>query len=216
MWGRVSTDLHTWGSESIYSYNIAEIIVQKIKCPMLSENTGSDLLDEMKCKELKRFNSSGVNAVEKEIEHVQTKIDEIKVMAESQVITEEISLNFALLKAYKERLERILRAYKMFRLLKVQENYFLKDPISDLLCSYEQEFVKEFSDASDDYLKRFKHLSLGDRNPPLDFYVQIASLQDCGTVMCGDDFIDLKKNRIYFLKKSDIVHLLKKKLVKII
>lgn len=183
---------------------------------MLSEATGKDLLDEIKHDEFKRFNTTEVQRVQQEITLVQAKIEDIKRIAELEEITDELSMNFALLKSYKDRLERILRAYKFFRLLKIQENHFQQRSIVESICSYEQEFLDEFIVLSDSYLKDFTHLSLNDRHPPLNFFVQILALEDCGAIMCGDDFIDLKKDRIYFLKKSDVIHLLKRKLVKII
>ncbi|KAM0681525.1 hypothetical protein GINT2_000038 [Glugoides intestinalis] len=183
---------------------------------MLSEATGKDLLDEIKHDDFKRFNTSEVQRVEQELAQIHAKIEDIKRIAELEEITDELSVNFALLKSYKDRLERILRAYRFFRLIKIQDNHFQQKSMASSICSYEQEFLEGFVTISDTYLKEFHHLLLSDRHPPLNFFVQILALEDCGAIMCGDDFIDLKKDRIYFLKKSDVTHLLKRKLVKII
>lgn len=183
---------------------------------MFSEETGRDLLDEIKHKEFKRFNSDEVAALKHEIEETKTKIDALKRIAEEGEVTMELSINFALLKAYKERNERILRAYRLFRFQKIEEHHFNKDLSLDLMIPDELVFLDEFKEISARYLDSFRHLSLNDRAPPLDFFVQILTLEDCGAVLCGDDFVELKKDRIYFLKKSDVIHLLKKNLVKIV
>lgn len=183
---------------------------------MLSEETGKDLLDEIKHKEFKRYNSNGVMILTREIEETKIKIDALKRIAEEREVTLELSMNFALLKSYKERNERILRAYRLFRFQTIQEHYFNKDLSQDLMIPDELAFLDDFREISTKYLENYGYLSLNDRAPPLDFFVQILTLEDCGAVLCGDDFIELKKDRIYFLKRSDIIHLLKKNFVKII
>lgn len=183
---------------------------------MLSEGTCKDLLDEMKHNQFKKFNTAEVASLEHEVAAVQSKIDDIKHQAEITEVTESLSVNFALLKAYKDRLERVHRAYKSFRLKRIRDGYFSKESLAEFLAPHEVEFYKKFSDAVGECLADFKHLALNNRHPPLDFFVQILALEDCGAVLSGDEFIELKKDRIYFLKKSDIAHLLVKKLVKII
>lgn len=184
---------------------------------MFFEDTGSALIDEIKEKELKKYNSKHIFALKSEIKSVDNKIEEIKHLASTMDdVTEELSVNFALLKAYKDRLLRISAAYHYYRFIKIQDSYFYKENTKQNLSLDEIELLNEFSNLADGYLKSYKHLNLSDRNPPLDFYVQILTLEDCGAVMSGNDFVDLKKDRIYFLKKSDISHLLKKSMVKII
>lgn len=183
---------------------------------MLSEDTGRELLDQMKQGDLRQYNTHQVGRANMEIQHVECKMDNLKHHAETSGITEELSVNFAMLKAYTERLTRISRAYHLDRLLKIEDNYFVKDDIRKFLCISEMEFDKDFNRCADDYLQEFKHLSLNDRSPPLSFYVQIQTLEDCGTVLCDDEFIDLKRDRIYFLKKADVAHLLKRKMARII
>ena len=50
--------------------------------------------------------------------------------------------------------------------------------------------------------------------PPLDLYVQILTFEDCGMIWNGNNFIELQKDKIYFLKKSLISHLIVRGLVK--
>lgn len=184
---------------------------------MFHENTGSVLLDQMKQKQLVKYNSKDVNELQNEFKIVTEKLEEIKIAASTlDDVTEELSVNFALLKAYKDRLSRIETAYHYDRFLKIQNGFFKKENMKENLSLDEIELLKNFSEITNEYLEPFKHLNLNDRHPPLDFYIQILTLEDCGAVMCENDFLDLKKDRIYFLKKSDVAHLLKKNMVKII
>lgn len=184
---------------------------------MLRESTGTFLLDEMKQKEITRYNSKDVFEIKNELKNVNDKIEEIKQIASTMDdITEELSVNFALLKAYKDRLLRVSTAYHFHRFIKIQESFFKKENIKENLSLDEVELLKSFSEITNAYLQPFKHLNLGDRHPPLDFYIQIMTLEDCGAVLCENEFVDLKKDRIYFLKKSDVAHLLKKNMAKVI
>lgn len=185
---------------------------------MFSENTGKDLLDEMKLKEIKLYNVQDINKIKSEILEIDVKIESLKniVALNDNEVTKELSANYSMLKSYKDRLIRIEKSYHFFRFLKIQKNYFLKKDIKKFLNLNETEFEKEFSLLCNDYFEKYKHLSLADRTPPLDFYVQILTLEDCGLIISGDEFIELKKNKIYFLKKSDIIHLLDKNKIKII
>ncbi len=183
---------------------------------MLSESTGKKLLDEIMLVDLKIYNNEEVERIKNEIKYIDNKIELLKENAEKYGITEELSVNFSFLKSYKNRNDRILKAYIFDRLLKITENYFIKNNIFGLLSAREKKFYLEFSTISDAYLEPYRHLDLINTDPPLDFYVQIITLDDCGTILNGDEFIDLKKNRLYYIKKADIAHLINAKLVKII
>jgi len=184
--------------------------------PMLSEDLGRELLEEMKQKSLRPFNMRQVGRLEAEIEYVDAKLEALKREAAHSEVSESLSVNFAALKAYRDRDVRILRAYKFFRMRKIQDNYFDKHDIKRLLSTDEQCFENAYGDVLDGYLEDYRHLDFRSRDPPLNFYVQIMTLENCGLIMSGSDFIDLKKGRLYFLKMRDIAHLIDKKLVKIV
>ncbi len=183
---------------------------------MLSERTCKDLLDEIKHNQFKRFNNAEMLNLEREMNIVQDKMDDIKAQLYKPDFPRDLTINFALLKAYKDRLERISKAYRFFRFKRIQDSYFSKENIVELCSPVETEMLSTFKNAVDEYLHDFKHLSLNDRHAPLGLFVQILALDDCGIVLTGNDFVELKKDRIYFLKKSDVAHLILKKLVKII
>lgn len=183
---------------------------------MVSENTGKKLLDEILGNKIKLYNGTHVNNLRSEMEELDHKMRLLKEDAEKHGIREELSINFSLLKSFKDRNERILKTYLFQRLLKITENFFLKENIFDMLSANELVFNQEFTDITETYLDKYRHLDLVDREPPLDFYVQIITLADCGTILNGDEFIDLKKNRLYYVKKSDIAHIINAKLVNIL
>lgn len=183
---------------------------------MLSEDSGRELLDEMKYGALRTYNAEGVDRVNREIHFVQNRMDELKLRAERSQVTQELSINFALLKAYKERSQRILRAYVFSRLAKIADNYFNKEEIKNQLSVAELEFDRDCVNIHEEILESYKHLDIFSREPPLDFYVQVMTLEDCGVIMSGDGFIDLKKDRLYFLRKADIAHLITSNSVKIL
>lgn len=185
---------------------------------MFSESTGRDLLDEMKFKELKPYNIQNINKIRSEVMEIDVRIEGLKniVALNDNEVTKEISANYSMLKSYKERLLRIEKAYSFSRHIKIQKNYFTKNNIKKYLNSSEMEFEKAYNSISSNYFEKYKHLSLSDRSPPLDYYVQILTFEDCGLIVSGEDLIELKKNKIYFLKKSDIIHLLGKNKIKII
>lgn len=183
---------------------------------MLSENTGKDLLNEMKWNSFSLYNTQQLFKLRNEQLEVEGKIDELKNIASSGGVTTELSINFALLRAYNDRLTRIEKAYHWFRLQRVMDNYFVKNNIKNILSTNEIEFERKYGKLCDKYFKDYKHIGLIDRSPPLEYFVQIITLQDCGMILCSNEMIELKKNTIYFLKKSDIIHLICKNKVEII
>ena len=58
---------------------------------MLSERTCKDLLDEIKHNQFKKFNTVEISCLEREIIDVQSRIDEIKLKAETSDVTESSS-----------------------------------------------------------------------------------------------------------------------------
>lgn len=183
---------------------------------MFSEDTGRIILDEIKQKSLKHYNIDQMNKIGAEIKEVATRMSSLKSRAEVSGVTEELSVNFAVLKAYMERLQRITRAYHYYRFKHIEASLFKKEKIKNFLTTTEIDYEGEFSAMANECLEDYQGLALSYRSPPLDFYVQILTLEECGIVLCDEDFLDLKKGRIYFLKKSDVSHLVDRGAAKII
>lgn len=183
---------------------------------MLSEGTGRELLEEMRQKTLCPYNTAQISQISAEIEYADAKIEALKREAEHSDVSEALSINFAMLRAYRERNLRILRAYTLHRLSMIRDNYFDKRDIKELLSADEIAFEREYGEILEEYIADYRHLDLKNREPPLSLYVQIVPLEDCGLVMSGDDFIDLRRGRLYFLRKADIAHLIKQRLVRLL
>lgn len=174
---------------------------------IFDETSGIILLEEISSKTLKKYNYEIVNKIETQIKEVQGLIkdiiEEIKMNK-----TEELMLNFAFLKFYRERCTRILKAYSFNRIL-------LIDKISDLLSKEEIEIYQTISEAENSYLANFE-LNYSVKEPPIDLFIHVLCLEDCGIVFDNDECIELKKSRIYYIRKKSVEHLLKNNSLKII
>lgn len=183
---------------------------------MLQRDSGLALLDEIRLESFRLYNSREVMRLDTEMAYVSKKINEMKQQAAKGVVNEELSVNFVLLKSYHDRCLRIRRAYIWYRIRVIEQNYFKKEDIQDLMSADELAYKNRFTELLDEYLSEYRHLDLVHRDVPLNFYVQIFTLEDCGLVMCGKELMDLKKHRIYFLKRSDVAHLLDRQMARII
>lgn len=202
----------------LYTYFILSLLILSLSIPsiMLSEDVGKDIIDEIQDGRFVPYNITETEKLLNEIEFIDSKIEALKEEAQRSYINEMLSMNFAVLKSYKDRNLRLLRAYNYNRIKMIQMNYFIKNDIKSYLSASEADYESKYINILEEYLEDYKHLDLQNREPPLDLYVQILTLEDCGMVMSGDEFIELKKGRLYFLKKSEIAHLINKNLVKIL
>lgn len=185
---------------------------------MFSIYHSHELFLEIKDSKLNKYNVFLINNLLKEISYLDNEIsklnDQVKDVDE---ITNEISINYALLQKYKDRDERLYHIYHFNRIIKIQQIILDKKHMdNDLLTIDEIKFVEKFKELYDEYCIDLECIDFNNTDLPLDFYVQIIALDDCGTILSGDEFIDIIKNRIYFIKKNDIYHLIEKKLVKIL
>ena len=175
---------------------------------MFSHNFAEEMFTEIKCRNLTKYNTSVVNALVDEINYLTAHTEELNEKAISKnEITKEIESNFVLLQSYKERNERLHKIYHFDRLLKIEEKILSNENINkEMLSIDENEFVKEFKDALSDLFNPI--LDFNNQSLPISFYVHVVALKDCGVILTGEEFVDIKKNRIYFIKRNDINHLI--------
>ena len=183
---------------------------------MLQRGTGRSLLDEMRVGLFGQYDEVELAKLDREIEYTAGIMEDMKRKASSGNINEEISINYFIIKAHHERCVRIKSAYIWNRLMRIEQNYYKKEKIRHMMNRDEMEFEKEFMEITEEYLEAYKQLDLNHRDIPLNFYVQIYTLVDCGIVMCGDELINLQKDRIYFMRRSEVAHLIDKKMAKIV
>lgn len=182
---------------------------------MIFGEAGSCLLEDLKSSALKPYRHAEVKAIQGENGHLDTKMEEIRRLA-GDGISEELSVNYVMMKYFKERNERILRSYKFHRSLSLFDGFFSAKKTPDMLSCEEEEYMERCYDILGEYLEPFAHFDFTMSTPPIQFFVQIITLEDCGVVMDEGDLIELKKDRIYFIKRSSVSHLIGNGLVRII
>ncbi|AFM99189.1 hypothetical protein EHEL_100960 [Encephalitozoon hellem ATCC 50504] len=182
---------------------------------MIFGEAGSYLLEDLKSSFLKPYRHAEVKALQGENGYLDSKMEEVRRLA-GEGISEELSVNYVMIKYFKERNERILRSYKLHRSLCLFEDFFSSKKTSGTLSSEEEEYMERYHGILREYLEPFRHIDFAMEMPPIQFFVQIVTLEDCGIVMDEGNLIELKKDRIYFIKKSIVSHLIGSGLVRII
>lgn len=140
----------------------------------------------------------------------------MRVMREAadEHIDEEVSLNYMALKNFFERNLRIMRCYKFTQMTRIQDDLFRK--VEPALSKEFIAFHETLTAACELRYSEFPFLDVCVGDPPLSLYVQILTLEDCGVVMDGDDVIELAKNKLYFLKRRIVDHLINMGLAKVV
>lgn len=182
---------------------------------MLFGDAGTCLLEDLKSSTARPYRHAEVRAVLAEGQHLDTKMDEIRQQAGTGM-SEELSVNYVLMKYFKERNERILRSYRFHRSVMLFDEFFSREGVAGMLSQDEEDYADRLHALLDKYLEPFSILDFTVSTPPIQFFVQVVTLEDCGVVMDEGDLIELKKNRVYFIKKSTIAHLINNGFVRVI
>ncbi|KAI9298039.1 hypothetical protein K502DRAFT_362778 [Neoconidiobolus thromboides FSU 785] len=92
----------------------------------------------------------------------------------------------------------------------IQEMRSMPPKISDNLSAGEKRFGMDYQNLIRKLSNKFPNLDLmGPMKPPKSVYMQIKCLKDCGSIITESGEINLKKNSILYVKKTDVDHLLK-------
>jgi GINS complex subunit 1 len=182
---------------------------------MALEESGSILIDDIRSRKLKPYRHNEVRGMASESASLDAAMEEIRLEASSE-ISEELSVNYIMLKHHKDRNDRIVRAYHFHRLSFIHSSFLHKSSMAHLLSAEEEEYMREYGSAIGEYMGSFDVLDFGVTEPPIHFFVQVVTLGDCGVIMDEESFMELKKDRIYFVRKSAISHLISSGLVRII
>lgn len=172
---------------------------------MYISEAGTMLLNDMRSKIKKQYNKEFFEKLIQETELLKSEMQKIKDKAQTEEITTETSLNYMLLKKHEERNERIRKTYLYHR-------YTNKYTDTQNEKDYQQEYEQLYKQ----YLSTMPFLSFDISEPPIEMFVTILTLRDCGVVMVGDDIIEMKGNMIYHVKKSCVKHLIDSNYAKII
>lgn len=185
---------------------------------MFSVHYLEEVLSEIKDKELKKYNSIAMSSLMDEKNYITKEIEKYNAsVGDPMNIGEDVTMNYAMMQSYLDRDERLSKIYHFDRILKIEEMIINKTGFAENQLSVDEiDFVKEFDGIYSGYCSEHKILDFNDRNYPMDLFVQIVVLEDCGTVLTGEEFVNLVKGRIYFIKKADIAHLIENKAVEIL
>lgn len=176
--------------------------------------SGSKLLKIIQASKFSRRDEELLTEMEKENKIIQKKMEWIRENTGEDEVNEEISLNYMLLKNFLNRNMRILRNYKFWRIQMVQSSLFQGKELCKSLQHLQ--LCKDVKNAMELRYLEFPFLDFVEGEPPLDLYVQILTLDDCGVVMDGDEFLELKKDKVYFLRRKAVDHLITMKLAVVI
>ncbi|KAF9761312.1 hypothetical protein NGRA_2731 [Nosema granulosis] len=163
------------------------------------------LLDEICSTTFYTYNEEAVNKIQEHCKFIDSEINNIKESVGDGDIPEDVSINYIMLTFYKTRCIRILRTYHLKRILQYQDLKFN--------TQREKNTIRKIQKLEEDYLNRFNLNYAG--SVPLLSYVKIVTEKDCGIVYDGEEMIELKKGRIYFVRRKTIEHLLKGGYIKI-
>lgn len=100
-------------------------------------------------------------------------------------------------KKYEERNTRILKNYKKYRF----DNKLVE-------TNEEKEQMSKYTLAWNEYASNFPFLDFTVTGPPLNLFVRVIVVKNCGVVMIDDEFVQLEEGRILFVKKKCISHLI--------
>ncbi|KAH9411416.1 hypothetical protein HK407_05g09340 [Ordospora pajunii] len=176
---------------------------------------GLRLLEDARSNMLKPYRHREIRMLCDENTRLCEMMDELKRKAGNEV-SEELSVNYIMLKYTKERNERILRAYWFHRSMHLFHCFFSGECNAGLLSSDELEYTSKYNSILREYLLDFSVLDFTESMPPIDFFVSVITLEDCGVVMDADDVLELRKDRIYFIRKGTVAHLIKNGFVRIV
>ncbi|EPR79701.1 hypothetical protein SLOPH_1803 [Spraguea lophii 42_110] len=174
----------------------------------------NEILQDSLSPSFKKYNKN-IKHLKTEIEHIEKKLEEFDHSIDQENITQEISIKYLLLKNKLERNKRIYKAYHFHRIKKIQEFYLNNIELENLLTETEEHYFKEYKYALKEYTSNFD-IDFYTQEPPLEYFIQIYTNDDCGIIIDGDDMIELKKDKIFYVKRKSIIHLLNTDMIKIL
>ena len=181
---------------------------------------GKSLIQDCRIKDLKEFNNTDFCELNNLIKELEDELVLLKNILENEnTEDEERGINYVLMRDQLQRSIRIKRTYLFDRQSKIIDNILNGYDISDnLLSEDEKKFISDFKSNLSEYYEDYESLDINFyiEEPVLDLYIEVYCKEDCGYVMDGEEFIELKKNMIYYLKKSSVRHLISQNLIKVL
>ncbi|KAM0687650.1 hypothetical protein COBT_001107 [Conglomerata obtusa] len=175
------------------------------------------ILSDTKSKQLKPYNSN-ITKLISQTQKLNTALTQLKSTINVESVTIEQSLQFVFLKNKIDRNTRIVKAYKFYRYKKIQDQIFEHKSFSDKMlegmCDVDQEYKVKFEKLYDTYRNEF--CIDFDLEVPVDFCVSVIAVCTCGSILVDDELVEIEKNKLYFIKKKYVKHLIDAGKMKII
>lgn len=116
--------------------------------------------------------------------------------------------------------KRCLLAYLYERLLRIRKLRWeagakLPKYLIDNFSKFEKEFFSNYDELLSKYNESFEGVIdlTSDLNPPKDVYIEVKVLKDMDKIMTESGVLNLTKNSVYFLKRSDAEKLIQQGIV---
>ena len=79
----------------------------------------------------------------------------------------------------------------------------ISEDMKENLSSHEVEFFESYDKLLGSYMDEIDINLAADQNPPKQLFVEVRALQDYGEVLTDTGVVNLKKNTVHFLRRSD-------------
>ncbi|KAM0678183.1 hypothetical protein BDAP_001197 [Binucleata daphniae] len=170
------------------------------------------LISDSLSKTFKNYNKN-YDLLKLQTDLIIEKLEHVKNNTNPENISVEESLNFLFLKNQIDRNTRILKTYKYKRCKKIENAVVNKINLQNM-CEMDIEYKKDFENLYNEYLT-----NIGiefDTELPLNFFVTIVPIKDCGCIMINNELVQLENDKMYYVKRKSIKHLIDDKKVKVI
>lgn len=165
---------------------------------MQINDPGYELIQDIRTLGKKSFNIVSFRKLNDITQSLRQKMQKIRKLAETETITTEMSINFMLLKKYEEMNERIRKTYIRHR--------FLNRHLCINFTENENNFYREYDFIFEEYKNEFQFFN--ECSVPLEFFVRVMAVKECGVVKIKDQIIEIEVDRVYFLRRKYIEHLI--------
>lgn len=173
----------------------------------------SDLIKEASKKELTPFNNKLITLLDQTNAKLSAEISEIRNTNPSS-LTQKLSIKYMFLKSLFERNMKIKDFYQKSRHKKIRDKVLSKNLDKTFLTKDEREYAENYADELSNFFSFYEIFDYSVAKPPIDYFVQIFAVDDC--VFFDDDIVELKKGRMYFLKRKLVEKLIENGVVKVL
>ncbi|KAG0437232.1 hypothetical protein DMUE_3809 [Dictyocoela muelleri] len=173
----------------------------------------AELLKEAQKKELLPYNHKLSTSLDQILERLSEKISEIRNTHPS-LLTQQLSIKYILLKNLFERCQKIKELYKKSRERKIRKKILNKNLDKSNLSNDELMYAEKYLEEISNFYDYYEIFDYSLMKPPIDYFVQVLVNEDC--VFFDDEVVELKKGRMYFLKRKLIEQLIENGYVNIL